>query len=164
MAHLKKGIVEVKADDNCLAHALIIAIASVHNESNYKSYHDGWKIRLLVQNLIKMTCIDLTNGAGFLELARSQKHFGEYKILVYQAISCDNVMFERQVESSKRINLIYDEVDRHHHVIINPTSAMARRYVCRTGKKSCISDATHICFLTCSDCMTCPPCAFESVK
>lgn len=29
MAHLKKNIVEVKAENNCLAHALIIAIAKL---------------------------------------------------------------------------------------------------------------------------------------
>jgi len=31
MAHLKRIIVEVKAEDNCLDHALIIAIAKVDN-------------------------------------------------------------------------------------------------------------------------------------
>ena len=32
MAHLKRSIVEVKAEENCLAHALIIAIARVNND------------------------------------------------------------------------------------------------------------------------------------
>jgi len=35
MAHLKRSVVEVKAEDNCLEHALIIAIAKVDNNSNY---------------------------------------------------------------------------------------------------------------------------------
>ena len=35
MAHLKKCIVEVKAEENCLAHALIIAIARVDNDADY---------------------------------------------------------------------------------------------------------------------------------
>jgi len=38
MAHLKKSIVEVKAEENCQAHALIIAIARVENDANYKAY------------------------------------------------------------------------------------------------------------------------------
>ena len=33
MAHLKRSIVEVKAEENCLAHALIIAIARVDNDA-----------------------------------------------------------------------------------------------------------------------------------
>jgi hypothetical protein len=35
MAHLKKSIIEDKAEANCLAHALIIAIAKV---TNYEAY------------------------------------------------------------------------------------------------------------------------------
>ena len=36
MAHLKKSIIEVKTEKNCLAHALIIAIAKITNDPNYK--------------------------------------------------------------------------------------------------------------------------------
>jgi len=35
MAHLKTSIIEVKAEVNCLAHALIIAIARVGKDSKY---------------------------------------------------------------------------------------------------------------------------------
>ena len=51
MAHLKKSIVEVKAEENCLTHALIIAIARVDNNANYKAYRQGRKIRPVVQAL-----------------------------------------------------------------------------------------------------------------
>ena len=43
IAHLKRSIVQVKAEENCLAHALKIAIARVHNDANYKSYCQGRK-------------------------------------------------------------------------------------------------------------------------
>jgi hypothetical protein len=32
MAHLKRSIIEVKAEQNCLAHALVIAIAKLNND------------------------------------------------------------------------------------------------------------------------------------
>ena len=35
MAHLKRSVVEVKATENCLAHALIIAIAKADNNPMY---------------------------------------------------------------------------------------------------------------------------------
>jgi len=38
MAHLKKSIVEVKTEENCLAHALVIAVAEAENDPNYKAY------------------------------------------------------------------------------------------------------------------------------
>jgi hypothetical protein len=33
--------VKVKAETNCLANALLIAIAKITNDKNYKSYRDG---------------------------------------------------------------------------------------------------------------------------
>jgi len=77
MAHIKKSTVEVKTESNCLAWALIIVIARVENDSNYKSYRDGWKIRPVVRNLLETTDIDLTNGAGLQELVKFQEHFRE---------------------------------------------------------------------------------------
>ena len=53
MSHLKRSIVEVKADENCLAHALIIPIARVDNDANYKAYRQGRKISPVVQALLQ---------------------------------------------------------------------------------------------------------------
>ena len=87
MAHLKKSNGEVKAADNCFAHALIIAIARKDNESNYKSYRDCWKIRPVVKNLLETTDIDLTNGVVIPERAMFQEQFREHKIVVYQDLN-----------------------------------------------------------------------------
>jgi hypothetical protein len=46
MAHPKKSIIEIKVETNSLAQALIIAIAKVTRDSNYKSYLDGRKYDL----------------------------------------------------------------------------------------------------------------------
>jgi hypothetical protein len=37
MAHLKKSIIQVKTETNCMAYALIIAIAKIKNDPNYKA-------------------------------------------------------------------------------------------------------------------------------
>jgi len=37
MVHLKRSIVEVKVQENCLAHALIISIAKLTNDPYYKA-------------------------------------------------------------------------------------------------------------------------------
>jgi hypothetical protein len=52
MAHLKKSIVQVTAAENCLAHALIISIARLANDPNYKAYRQGRKIRPVVDELL----------------------------------------------------------------------------------------------------------------
>ena len=43
MAHLKLSIIEVKAENNCLANALIIAIARMNKDPNSQSYRKGYK-------------------------------------------------------------------------------------------------------------------------
>jgi hypothetical protein len=64
MAHLKSSIIEVKGEENCLTHALIIAIARLTNDSNYVAYRKGRKIRPMVDRLLELTGIDLTNDGG----------------------------------------------------------------------------------------------------
>jgi hypothetical protein len=65
MAHLKRSVVEVKASENCLAHAIIIAIAKAENDPNNTSYCDGRKICQVVRKLLAKTGIDLSGGGGF---------------------------------------------------------------------------------------------------
>ena len=59
--HLKR-VVEVTSSENCLAHAIIIAIAKVENGSDYKAYRQGRKIRPVVQELLAETGLDLSEG------------------------------------------------------------------------------------------------------
>jgi len=132
LPHLKTSIVKVKAERNCLAHALVIAIAKITNDPNYKSYRDGRKIGPVVQRLLETTGINLDRGGGCIrELTRFQEYFKDYRIVVFSGLNCEVVMFDGQVQTKKRINLLYDDVARHCHVIVNITGAMAKRYVCK---------------------------------
>jgi hypothetical protein len=164
MAQIKRSIIEVKAEENCLAHALEIAIAKATNDPNYNSYRRGYKIRHVVQNLLATTGIDIRQGAGIPEIETLQEHFGEYKIVVYEGLNCDNIMYEGRVESPTRINLLYDEVTRHYHVIGSLTGAMTKQFVCKVCGKGGRSDTEHRCDQTCSDCMAKPPCVFSGVR
>ena len=64
MVQLKGSIVEVETQDNCLAYALIIAIARLNNYPKYKAFGKGRKIRPVVRQLLETTGIDLKNGEG----------------------------------------------------------------------------------------------------
>ena len=61
LAHLKRSVIEVKAENNCLAHALIVAIARLEKDPNYQTYRKRNKIRSVVARLLEATGIDLTN-------------------------------------------------------------------------------------------------------
>ena len=136
MEHLKKNIAKVKAETNCLAHALIIAIAKLTNNPNYKACIKGRKIYPKVAQLLATTGISLDNGGGNPELERFENHFRQYKVLVYTGLNCDEIMYEGRVETSEGLNLLYDEVIRHYHVIGNLTAAIAKRYVCKACGKA----------------------------
>jgi hypothetical protein len=124
----------------------------------------GRKIHPVVDNLLATTGINLRNGGGIPELERFQDHFDQYKIVVYTGLHCDSNMFEAQVETSDRINLLYDDRTRHYHVIGSLTGAMAKKCVCKACGKGCSSDITHTCDQTCSDCMASPPCVQGRVR
>ena len=104
-----------------------------------------------------MTGISLDNGGGVPEIERFQDHFRHYKIVVYTGLNSDEIMFEGRVEAADRLNLLYDEVTRHYHVIGNLTAAVVRMYVCKACGKECRSDVTHTSDQTCSCCMASPP-------
>jgi hypothetical protein len=128
MTHLKRSIIEVKAETNCLAHDLIIDIAKITNNPNYNSYFRGCKIHPVVHNLLATTGINLDNGGGIPELEQCQDHFNQYKLVVYTGLNCDSIMFEGQVETTDRMTLLYDDVTRHYHVIANFTGAMDKKF------------------------------------
>jgi len=73
-------------------------------------------------------------------------------------------MFEWEVESTNRLNVLYDDVARHYHVIGKFTGSLARTYVCKECHKACTSDVTHACGQTCSDSVECHSCAFSNVR
>jgi len=118
-----------------------------------KLYRKGNTLHSVVQTILQETGIDLTNGAEFHELIPSQEHFRDYKIIVYEILVCDNIIFESQFDSCKHLNLLYEDIDRNYHVIFKLTVAMARRYVRNACHKGCWSDVTHLCDMTRNDCI-----------
>jgi len=79
------------------------------------------------------------------ELMRFQEHFKEYRIIVFGGVDCEDIYFDGKVESEKRINLVYDAVQRYFHVINSLTGAMTRQYACRGCNKGCERGTAHKC-------------------
>jgi len=108
--------------------------------------------------------VSVYNTGGIQELQRFQEHFSEYRIVVYGGLDCRVIIFDGQVTSEKRINLLYDDVNRHYHVIANLTGAMVKRYVCKGCNKGGRTGVMHKCLETCNDCMFIPPCVYSHVR
>ena len=97
----------------------------------------------MVNHLLQTTSIDLTNGGGVRELTQFQEHYKDYRIVVYGGLNCEDLIFDGQNKSEKRICLLYDETTRHYHMITNQKGAKAKRYISEGCGKGCKRDSTH---------------------
>jgi len=86
LSAIKKSIVTVKAVLLCLAHALIIAMARVNNDPKYASCRDGYGLKQAVEELLKASGVDLSNGGSFEELRLFQQYLSDYKIIVFDGL------------------------------------------------------------------------------
>ena len=108
MADLKRSIVEVTAEEKCLACTLVITVAKLTNDPNYHSYFKGRKNTFLkVSELLQAAGVDLSRGGGFPELQAFKHHLSQYRIVVYSGLRCDRIMFDEQVATPQRIKLLY---------------------------------------------------------
>jgi hypothetical protein len=161
LSKIKKIIVTVKAAFLCLAHALIIAIARV-NDPKYKFYRNSRCLEKPVEDHLKSSVVDLSNGGGLEELQQFQQYFSNYKIIDFDGLHPDRVMFSGNFLSDKKLYLLYDQDSKHYHAITNLKDAMAKRYICNGCDT--LYDYTHKCDKVCSLCTTTPPCTKDHTK
>ena len=74
-----------------------------------------------------------SNVRSLATMAHLKGSFTEVKVednfLAHAELKCDSIILQGQVESAKRIYLLYDDVTQHYNVIVNLTGAMAKRHV-----------------------------------
>jgi len=101
-----------------------------NNDSKYVSYRHGWCLEKPVEELLNASGVDLSNGGGFKELQQFQEYLSDYKIIVFDGLYPDRVMFSGNSLSTKKLYLLYDRNNEHYNVITNLKGAMAKRYIC----------------------------------
>ena len=100
LSAIKRSIVVVKAAFLCLTHAIIIAIARVHNDPKYKPYSNGRCMEEPVEELLNASGVDLSNGGDIEEL---QQYLSDYKIIVLDDLHPDRVMFSENYLLTKKL-------------------------------------------------------------
>jgi len=140
----------VKAAFLCLAGAVIIA--RVNNDPMHKSYRDGCGLHKPVEEFFNASGVDLSNDVGFEELQQFQQYLSVYKIIVFDGLYPDRVMFSENSLSAKKLYLLYYRNSGHNNVITNLKGAMAKRYICNGCNT--LYDYTHKCDKVCSLCTT----------
>jgi hypothetical protein len=155
MGAIKRSIVVVKAPVLCLAHALVIAMARVNGDPKYGSYRRGYLLDEPVDEILKASGVDLSNGGGLQELQQFQPHLSDYKVIVYDGLSPDRLIFSGNSVSTRKFYLLYDSDSGHFNVITNIKAAMAKKYVCDACDT--LYDYPHKCDKACSLCASAPP-------
>jgi len=153
LSAIKKYIVKVKAGFLCLPIALIIAMDKVKVDPKYKSYRDCYNFKQPVQDLLSASGVKLTNDGGLNELEQFQIYLSDYKIIVYDGLNPDRVIFSGNYLSNKKLYLLYN--GGHYNVITNFKSAMAKRYICNACDT--LYDFTQKSDRTLSLCTATPP-------
>jgi hypothetical protein len=90
--------------------------------------------------------------------------FQKSRFVVFGDLKCNDIVFDKHVENEKTINVLYDDVSKHYHVLGNLTGALTRRYDCRGCNKGCKRGVMNKCQETCIDCMSVPPCPYADVR
>jgi len=66
---------------------------------------------------------------GLNELDQFQNYLLDYKIIVYDYLNPDRVIFSGNSLSNKKLYLLYDTDSGHYNVITNLKAAMANKYI-----------------------------------
>jgi len=130
LSAIKRSIVVVKLAFLCLTYALIIVMAKVNNDPKYKLYRNERCLKEPVEKLLNASGVDLSNGGGIEELQQFQQYLSDYKIIVFDGLYPDRVMFSGNSLSAKKLYLLYDRDSRQYNVITNLKGAMSKRYIC----------------------------------
>jgi hypothetical protein len=139
-----------------MAHAVIIAMARVNGDPKYESYRKGYRLDKTVEEHLEASGVDLRNGGGLEELQLFQACLSDYKIIVFDGLKPDRVIFSGKSLSAKKLYLLYDSDAGHYNVITNLKDAMAKMYMCEACDT--LYDNTHKYDKTCSRCTATPPC------
>ena len=105
---------------------------------------------------MKASGVDLSNCGRFKELKQFQEYLSDYKIVVFNGLNTNRVMFSGNSLAAKKLYLLYNANTKHYSVITNIKAAMAKRYFCNACDT--LYDFTHKCDKACSLGTTKPPC------
>ncbi|KAK5650288.1 hypothetical protein RI129_001317 [Pyrocoelia pectoralis] len=163
----RQGIIVVPAsnDNNCLARALILAIAFRNNDPMRSSMETGCPLlQRRAMQLCQSGSVDLSQGGSYQHIQSFQNHLASYTIVVYNSRVGDSVYFEGPREQGRVVlNLLLE--DEHYNVITSLTSAFTCGYYCEQCRKRYNDKKDHMqCQYQCPCCHEKPPCSIQNAK
>jgi len=102
----------------------------MNGDLKYALYRHGKGLKQRVEDLLNASGVYLSKGKGFKELQQFQEYLSDYKIIVYDGLNPDRLVFRGNPNSAKKLYLLYDQDSGHYNVVTNIKAAMAKRYIC----------------------------------
>ena len=94
-------------------------------------------------------------AGGLEELEQFREYLSDYKIVVFDGLNPDRVMFTGNSLPTKKLYLLYNVNSRHYKLIANLEAAMAKKYMCNACDT--LYDNTHKSDKACSLFTATPP-------
>jgi len=110
-----------------------------------------------VVEILKASNVDLSNGGDFEGLRQFQQYISDYKIIVFDGLYPDRVMFSGNSLSAKKLYLLYDRDSGHYNIITYLKGSMAKRYI--SNGCDTLYHSIHKCDEVCPLCTATSPCA-----
>ena len=153
--HKKGSVITIQNNDNlCLARALVVAIAKIEKDPNYKTLI---KSRSGTQ---QMKAMDLHHAAnvpfgpcGLPEVDLFQKYLTNYEINIVSGNHNDSIIYPSKTSTSKGVTPIYLYLhDNHYDVITSMAGFLSVIYFCHKCKKTYSKNSDHLCGAMCRSC------------
>lgn len=159
-----KGIIQIKNQDaKCLAHAVVIGLALITPNENYKNLMgDQIRMEQKVQDLLNETDLTLETGGSIFELNVIQDVLPPHtQLVVFDCYRTKNIFFKRNMINVE--NYIYLFLhDEHYDVIKSITAFCVANYFCNLCYKSYNNKAAHRCKIKCNQCKVYPACMLQA--
>ena len=137
-----------------MARALVVAIAKVENEPNYKNLTKPGRREQEKRAKALHTAANVPLGpCGIPEVALFQKHLTSYEINIVSGNHNNSIIFPPQPSTDRNVTPIYLYLHNNHYdVITKMPGFLNQSYFCHTCRRTYAKKTDHLCPEMCKSC------------
>ena len=152
--HKKRSIITItNNDDLCLARALVVAIAKIEKDPNYKDLLKPGRStqERKAKELHESAKVPL-GPCGIPEVELFQKYLTEYEINIFSTAHNNSIIYPAKPSTSKAKPIYLHLHDNHYDVITTMPGFLSSSYFCHKCRKSYSNKYAHLCDEMCGSC------------
>ena len=153
--HKKRSVITIRNNDNlCLARALVVAIAKIGKDPNYKNLlKPGYKIlERKARELHEAANVPL-GPCGIHEVELFQKYLTNYEINIVSGNHDNSIIYPSRPSPDNNVTPIYLYLhDNHYDIITSMPGFLSDQYFCHKCRRSYTHKLRHLCPGMCKSC------------